>query len=244
MGGPGKSLLYSDLVCPPGGHCLRRGFCGSSPEPLSPPCPASATGSHQVAVSSAVYSTWGMGSPLGRGLRSVQAPSGRTCGEWTGGAQAERPAGHVAEVRCLISLGRGSPAATTVTAEVTVFMPRTSRPFPRGSSVRPEDGVWVPEVAPKEGPYCLYWKAISAISFLRWRYAWSEKPWRQSGRSRGPPRPAPPRPDAAGDPSRHGCGGVGGCTQPRLAGAGQPTDTPSSARPRPLPITQGGWLTG
>lgn len=26
------------------------------------------------------------------------------------------------------------------------------------------------------GPYCLYWKAISAIIFLRWRYAWSEKP--------------------------------------------------------------------
>lgn len=27
-----------------------------------------------------------------------------------------------------------------------------------------------------QAPYCLYWKAISAISFRRWRYTWSEKP--------------------------------------------------------------------
>lgn len=33
-----------------------------------------------------------------------------------------------------------------------------------------ERGPWV------DDPYCLYWKAISAISFLRWRYTWSEKP--------------------------------------------------------------------
>lgn len=75
----------------------------------------------------------------------------------------------------------------------------------------------------------MYWKAISAISFLRWRYAWSEKPWRRNGRGRRPPRPPrPPRPDAAGDPA-----GPGGLHPARARGAEQPTDPPSSARPTP-----------
>ena len=47
---------------------------------------------------------------------------------------------------------------------------------------------------------------------------------------------APPRPAQAQlvTPAGTGWGvGVGGCTQPGLAGAGRPTDTPSSARPTP-----------
>lgn len=54
---------------------------GSSP---GPPCPSTlgwAPGSYQVAISSAVYSTRGMGSPLQRGVCSQRGPLG---GVWGG----------------------------------------------------------------------------------------------------------------------------------------------------------------
>lgn len=39
-GGPGKSLLHSDLVCLPGGHCLPRGFVGLPRNPCPHPAPS------------------------------------------------------------------------------------------------------------------------------------------------------------------------------------------------------------
>lgn len=69
--GLGKSLLYLAFT----------------PALLVPSCPSRAPGSYQVAISSAVYSTRGIGSPLQRGVRSQRgAPRGGRAGGRTGGA--------------------------------------------------------------------------------------------------------------------------------------------------------------
>lgn len=83
VGGLGKSLLHLHLVCPLEATTLHSGVLGVFPgPPHSPPClsPAAIMGSHQVAVSSAVYSTWGIGSPLGRGSAVSPGPLGE--GVW------------------------------------------------------------------------------------------------------------------------------------------------------------------
>lgn len=74
-----------------------------------------------------------------------------------------------------------------------------------------------------QGSYCLYWKAISAISFLRCRYAWSEKPWPRVDALRRPP---PPLPGQACPPSPH-------CPSPTCCPA-SPSPSPSSPAPSPL----------
>ena len=90
-----------------------------------------------------------------------------------------------------------------------MFLTRTSRPFPGGgASVGPEDGVWVPEVAPPRG-------SLTACTGRRSRRSAScagDTPGRRSPGGRidavgGRPAPRrPPRPDAAGDPA--GTGGL------------------------------------
>lgn len=83
VGGLGKSLLHPELVCPLEATTLQAGVLGVFPgPPHSPPrpSPAAIMGSHQVAVSSAVYSTWGIGSPLGRGSAVSPGPLGE--GVW------------------------------------------------------------------------------------------------------------------------------------------------------------------
>lgn len=87
LGGPRKSLLPSDLVCPPGGH----GVSAGPPRAPVPARPASATDSHQVAISSAVYSTWGMGSPLGRVCSQSRPPQGGRAGSGREGPRLSAP---------------------------------------------------------------------------------------------------------------------------------------------------------
>lgn len=101
------------------------------------------------------------------------------CGEWAGGARSGLPAQPCGLGKINHSaLCLGDPKSVTiVTVKVMVLVTKMSLHFaPPRPSVRLQDRVWLQEGEAPGCPYCLYWKAMSAISFLRWRYAWSEKP--------------------------------------------------------------------
>ena len=91
-----------------------------------------------MAVSSAVYSTWGIGSPLGRGQWLVQASLGRAWGVGTGRAWAERArlCGRSKLLNCSVPpflwLWLGDPEPVTmVTVKVMAVVTKTSLPSPR-----------------------------------------------------------------------------------------------------------------
>lgn len=128
-GSPSPTVLH--LFC---SRLLCTGTLGPPPGPSfsqPPPSLAAVSGSHQVAISSAVYSTRGIGSPLWRDQQPVRAPRGQRGGLNT------MLAGCVASASCLTALlldflgcdlGTLSHTVTTVPVKVVVLVTNTFLP--------------------------------------------------------------------------------------------------------------------